>query len=134
MTMPEYYDSYPDSTAERGLMYYLIFPFDAWSKHDSDPEYDVFAQQKQHELFPILFFLIPGVVLVGAFSLGLGFLGNVFFYALESVALGIASMFYLKPAPSKWLIGLMVNLWFSMMLLALIFGIGYVVVDMFLPD
>lgn len=116
-----YYDyGYGTSTPQKSLWYYLVFPIDAWSQHEGDPEYDVFYQQKENEIFPIMRFLIPTVVLISGFALSLGFFSSLFFFGIESFLLALVCKFYAKLEDMGFVIELTFNFWISFIIQTLI--------------
>lgn len=79
-----------------GGFYKTIFPLDLFIKPTALPADRVFKLQKRYELFPVLLFLIPFVVLLTGFSYSLSFWGTLFLYIIEAALLAIASQYYLK--------------------------------------
>lgn len=112
------YDYGYGHSQQKSGWYYLIFPIDAWRSPDIDGEGSVFAQQKQHEVFPVMMWLLPIVTLVAGFTLKLGFFSALFFFALESLLLGLVCIPYLGLKDLGYALNLMLNFWVAQMLLS----------------
>jgi hypothetical protein len=112
------YDYGYGQTHQKSAWYYLIFPIDAWRSPDIDGEGSVFAQQKQHEVFPVMLWLLPMITLLAGFTLKLGFFSALFFFAIESLFLGLVCIPYLGLKDLGYAINLMFNFWVSQIVLS----------------
>lgn len=74
------------------LLYYLVFPVDAW-REGADPDW---LDTKRRELFPIMLVLLPLVSLIAGLSTDFGFFGNVLLAAAQGCLLALAARPYLK--------------------------------------
>lgn len=105
------------TTAKKSLMHHLLFPIDAWSKSNTN---ETFESLKSEELKPVLAWVLPIIVLIAGFSLGLGFFSSLFFYAAEAAILAVLAKFYLK-LESGQAIELFFNFWVSFLCIAFVF-------------
>ncbi|MBF2055568.1 MAG: hypothetical protein IGS03_19120 [Candidatus Sericytochromatia bacterium] len=102
----------------RNLWYYLVFPVDAWQQGPRD---DWFEAQKADEIWPMMIFLLPGIVLLAAFSLQLGFFSSLFFYGFEAGLLAVVCKFYAALERAEHIIELFFNFWAALVLHAFCF-------------
>ena len=98
-------------------MYNLLFPVDAWSKGHPN---ETFEALKSEELKPVMAWVLPLIVLIAGFSLGLGFFSSLFFYAAEAAILAVLAKFYLNLEGSQTL-ELFFNFWVSFLCIAFVF-------------
>ncbi len=122
-----YHYGYTTDT-QKSLMHHLIFPVDAWSKHSPNPN---FESLKAQELQPILVWLIPILVLVAGFTLGLGFFSSLFFYGIEATILAIMAKLYLKLETGQ-AIELFFNFWVSFLCIAFMFMFAFALLSIFI--
>lgn len=108
--------------AQRSLWYYLIFPLDAWQKTSGNQD---FQSQKASEIWPVMVFLLPLIVLVAAFTLSLGFFSSLFFYGIEAFLMALICKFYAKLDEFGLVIELFLNFWLSFLAIAFCFMIGF---------
>lgn len=102
---------------KKSLMHHLLFPVDAWNKGNPD---ESFESLKSEELKPVMTWILPIIVLIAGFSLGLGFFSSLFFYAAEAAILAVLAKFYLK-LESGQAIELFFNFWASLLCIAFVF-------------
>lgn len=107
----------------RSPLHYLVFPVDAWHQGDTDAW---FEGQKADEIWPMMIFLLPCIVLLAAFALNLGFFSSLFFYAFEAALLAGVCKFYAALESIEQLVELFFNFWLALVLQAfgfmLLFG------------
>jgi len=96
------------SQTRRSLWYYLIFPLDAWKQGEEDPGFEA---QKSSEIWPLMIFLLPGIVLLAGFSLRLGFFSSLFFYGFEAALIAGVCKFYIDLSDFGLVIELFLNFW-----------------------
>lgn len=104
-----------ETNSKRGLLYYLIFPLDAFAKNKEDPAVVSFSEQKQAEIWPIFIFLIPLIVLLAGFTLHLGLFSALLFFGLESLLLAGVCKFYIQIDDLADIFNLLLNFWISFM-------------------
>lgn len=105
----------------RGLLYYLIFPLDAWIKDQADATTEAFSDQKEAEVWPIFIFLMPLIVLLAGFILHLNFFSALLFYGLESLLLAGVCKFYLELDDLADVLNLLLNFLFSFIIFSFLF-------------
>lgn len=108
--------------------HHLIFPIDAWSNHQSDPNFEMLKNQ---ELRPILAWLMPILVLAAGLSLGLGFVSSLFFYGIEAAILAVLAKFYLSLRNNQAL-ELFFNFWTSFLCIAFAFMFIFAILSIFI--
>lgn len=116
LAMSDQYDYGYDTKSQQNAWYYLTFPLDAWI-HSKDP---VFIEQKRSELWPIMVFLLPLIVLVAGFTLELNLFSGLFFYGLEGFLLALVSMAYLKIRDIGRTLEIFFNYWLAFLLMTLV--------------
>ena len=114
------YSAYDAETpyTHRTLWHYLVFPVDAWQQGQRD---DWFESQKADEIWPMMIFLLPGIVLLAAFSLRLGFFSRLFFYGFEAGLLAVVCKFYAALEQAEHVLELFFNFWAALVLQAFCF-------------
>jgi hypothetical protein len=116
------------TTSQKSLVHHLIFPVDAWNKNNVNP---TFESLKSEELKPVLAWVIPIIVLVAGFSLGLGFFSSLFFYGMEAAILAVLAKFYLKFDTGQ-AIELFFNFWVSFLCIAFVFMFVFGLLSIFI--
>lgn len=116
------------TTPQKSLVHHLIFPVDAWSKGIAD---ESFESLKSEELKPVLRWVIPIIVLIAGFTLGLGFFSSLFFYGMEAAILAVLAKFYLK-LESGQAIELFFNFWVSFLCVAFVFMFVFGILSIFI--
>lgn len=109
------FESTYQTQVSRSLLYYLVFPVDAWRQGEGDAWFEA---QKADEIWPIMIFLLPGIVLLAAFALNLGLFSSLFFYAFEAALLVLVCKFYAALSGLDQLIELFMNFWAALVLQA----------------
>lgn len=127
MTVQHDYSQY---ISNKSAWYYLTFPIDAWSE-SVGPEYQIFGQQKEFEIYPIMRFLIPGIIFFSGMSLNLGLFSNLFFFAFESFLLAVVCKFYVQLENFGFVIELTFNFLISFILNAIGLMMLFVVLGIF---
>lgn len=122
------YDYGYHTGSQRSLWYYLIFPLDAWKPSSGG---DGFEEQKATEIWPIMVFLLPLIVLVAAFLVPMGFFGKLFFYGIEAFLVAFVCKFYAQLEYFGLVIELFLNFWLSFVVLSLGFSILFLFLGAF---
>lgn len=112
------FSGYPPDRQAHTLWHYLVFPIDAWRKGETDA---YFEAQKADEIWPMMVFLLPGIVLVAAFGLALGFFSSLLFYGFEAALLAIVCKFYAALDTLEQVTELFLNFWMALVLQAFCF-------------
>jgi len=129
MTYPSDYGYGTGSqSSERSIWYYLIFPLDAWHPGSGG---DGFKAQKAEEIWPIMIFMLPAIVLLAGFTLHLRFFSSLFFYGIEAFLLGIGCKFYGQLENFGLVIELAINFWISLIIQAFACMILFVLLSVF---
>lgn len=130
MTYPSDYGYNTHSNgSKQSIWYYLIFPLDAWQSSSGG---DGFKDQKAEEIWPLMVFMLPAIVLLAGFTLHLRFFSSIFFYGIEAFLLALGSKFYAKLDDFGLVIELALNFWLSCMVLAFSFMILFALLSVFL--
>lgn len=108
--------------AQRPLWYYLIFPLDAWQSSSGGQS---FEERKTKEIWPVMLFILPLIVLAGGFILRLGFFSSLIFYAIEAFCMALVCKSYVKISDFGLVIELFFNFWASLCILAFCFMIFF---------
>lgn len=109
------HSDYSHSPTQQPIWYYLIFPVDAWVQQ---PDL-AFQEQKATEIWPVMIWLMPLIVLLAGMVLSLGFWSGIFFYGFEALLLTGVCKFYAGLDDLGQLIELSVNFWLSFVILTL---------------
>ena len=117
-----------DTSTQRSIWYYLIFPVDAWRPSSGG---DGFAEQKSHEIWPFMIFLLPAIVFIAGMSLGLGFFSSLFFYGIEAFLIALVCKFYAKLDDFGLVMELFFNFWLSFVALSFCFMILFALFSIF---
>lgn len=125
--MSSAYDYGYETGRPQSIWYYVVFPLDAWAR-DQDP---AFVEQKHREVWPIMIFLLPVIVLTAGFMLKLGFFGNLFFFGLEALLLALVGKFYLKLKDMGQTLELFFNFWLAFIMMTLMLLVIVLLVSVF---
>lgn len=129
MTHPSDYGyTVGSQSSQRSLWYYIIFPLDAWHPGSGG---DGFQAQKAEEIWPLMVFLLPAIVLLAGFTLHLRFFSSLFFYGIEAALLALGCKFYGKLEDFGLVIELGINFWVSFILQAFAFMILFAILSIF---
>lgn len=104
----------------KGWLYYASFPLDLFAPNDADRL--LYQQTKLEELWPIFSWLLPGLVILSAFTSFSGF-GLLAFYGLEATILAVLSHFHLQLRANQT-VEVALNAWLAMALYAVLLAVG----------
>lgn len=126
--MTNAYDYGYSTGSQRSIWYYLVFPIDAWRPSSGG---DGFDEQKAHEIWPLMIFLLPAIVLIAGLSLGLGFFSSLFFYGIEAFLIALVCKFYAHLGDFGLVMELFFNFWLSFIALSFCFTILFSIITIF---
>lgn len=126
--MTNAYDYGYSTSSQRSILYYLIFPVDAWRSSSGG---DGFDEQKSAEIWPLMIFLLPAIVLIAGLSLGLGFFSALFFYGIEAFLIALVCKFYASLEGFGLMLELFFNFWLSFIVLSLCFTVLFAIFTIF---